>query len=482
LERILANGKHLLGLINEILDLSKIEARKIELVNTAVALDGLVRETVTQQEGQVRDRPVKLIAEIPATVAPLQTDPQRLKQVIINLIGNALKFTERGSVTVRVIADPQTAEPSRIEVVDTGIGIPQDRLGVIFEAFQQADPGTARKYGGTGLGLTISQALCLLMGYRIEVASEVGAGSIFTVLLRPGKVAAGRRPGAPAAALVAAIGEAEPVREKPVEAAVPVELKGKTVLIIDDEADSRMLLRHTIEEAGCQVIGASSGAEGLRLAREHRPHLISVDLLMPSMSGWEVVRALKADPELQSIPVIVVSVVANENKGRVFGTVDVLQKPISREDLLGVLHRNLRASRPRILVVEDEADARQVLVSFLEECEAEVRTAANGREALDRLSESVPDLILLDLIMPVMDGMAFLNTVRLEPRWQNIPIAVITAKDLSGAEIQQLQQQTLEVISKAEAFAGDLKRLLERLLQRAEVVRAAGQAVKPPGA
>jgi PAS domain S-box-containing protein len=478
LERIVANGKHLLGLINEILDLSKIEAHKIDLVVTPVDLSELVRETVTQQEGQVRDKPVKLIAELPPKVAPLLTDPQRLKQVIINLIGNALKFTEQGSVTVRVVTEPGTNEPRGIEVTDTGIGIAQDRLGVIFEAFQQADAGTSRKYGGTGLGLTISQALCQLMGFRIQVSSKVGVGSTFSVLLNPGAVAA-QSPAAPTTVLPTPAHAPEMAREK--VATAPVDLKTKLVLIIDDEEDSRVLLTHTVEEAGCRVIGASSGEEGLSLARSLHPDLISVDLLMPGLSGWELVRRIKADPELRSIPVIVVSVIASENTGRVFGVVDVRQKPISREDLLAVLHCNLSASRPRILVVDDDPDIRQILTSYLIDSGAQVRTAANGREALEQLEEGLPDLILLDLIMPVMDGMTFLDALRLHPRWQNIAVAVITSKDLTAEEIQRLKQESLEVVPKAAVFNGELKQLLQRLLQRAAFARTSGQAEAKTG-
>jgi CheY-like chemotaxis protein len=455
------------------LDLSKIEAHKIELAVTPVDLSELVRETVTQQEGQVRDKPVKLVAEIPPKVATLQTDPQRLKQVIINLIGNALKFTERGSVTVRVVTEPGTDAPRRIDVTDTGIGIPQDRLGVIFEAFQQADASTSRRYGGTGLGLTISQALCQLMGYRIEVSSQVGAGSTFSVLLNPGAVAA-HNLAAPTTALPAPARAPETAREN--VAPATVDLKSKVVLIIDDEEDSRVLLKHTVEEAGFRVIGAGSGEEGLSLARSLHPDLISVDLLMPGLSGWELVRRIKADPELRSIPVIVVSVIASENTGRMFGVVDVLQKPISREDLLAVLHCNLSAPRPTILVVDDDPDIRQILTSYLLDSGAQVRTAANGGEALEQLEEGLPDLILLDLIMPVMDGMTFLDALRLHPRWQNIAVAVITSKDLTAEETQRLKQETLEVVPKAAVFNGELKQLLQRLLQRAALARTSGQA------
>jgi PAS domain S-box-containing protein len=184
LERVQVNGRHLLALINDMLDVSKIEAQKVELQLGPVNLGSLIRETVAQQESLLGDRPIRFVAEVPAEVAPIRTDAEKLRQVIINLIGNALKFTEQGSVTVRVRTETDH-QPSRIEVVDTGIGIPREKLGLIFEAFQQADASTARKYGGTGLGLTISQALCRLMGFRIEVASEVGRGSTFSIVLSP---------------------------------------------------------------------------------------------------------------------------------------------------------------------------------------------------------------------------------------------------------------------------------------------------------
>ena len=451
LERIVANGKHLLALINQILDLSKIEARKVELQLAPVALDGLVRETVAQEEGLVRDRPILLLSELPASVAPLVTDAEKLKQVLINLIGNSLKFTETGSVTVRVKTDPATHQPTQIDVVDTGIGIPHDKLRVIFEAFQQAEAGTARKYGGTGLGLTISLALCQLMGYRIEVTSEPGRGSTFSVMLNPSS-------GTPARTSAPAANAAPPA------VALPAALQRKRVLVIDDELDSRTLLEHMIEEFGCGVIVAPSGEEGLRMAREFRPHLITVDLMMPLVDGWDVVRALKADPQLRDIPVVVVSVVAGENRGRILGAVDVLQKPVAREDLLAALQRNLPHGKPRILVVDDDADARRVLVTQLEEASSEIRTAAHGREALDVLKEFLPDLIVLDLIMPVMDGTSFLNALRAEPRFARVAVVVITGKELTLSETEHLRLQTREVLRKADVFASDLKRLLAGLL------------------
>ena len=453
LDRIAANGKHLLSLINEILDLSKIEARKIELQIAPVALDELIRETVAQQEGLVRDKPVQLLAELPATVAPFATDASKLRQIIINLIGNALKFTERGSVTVRVVTDPDDHHPLRIDVTDTGIGIPQDKLALIFEAFQQAEAGTARKYGGTGLGLTISQALCRLMGYHITVSSEVGRGSTFSIQLAPTPEVATGIP-------VVMLPVQPTVRPVKTESALP----GRRVLVIDDEPDSRILLAHMIAECGCQVLSASSGAQGLQMAREYRPDLITLDLMMPSMDGWQVVRAFKADLELSHIPVVIVSVVAAENRGHIFGAVDVLQKPVARQELLDVLQRILPRAQPRVLVVDDDPDVHQMIAAQLQGEVAEIRFAFNGRDALALLEQFTPDLVLLDLMMPVMNGMGFFNALRHDPRFQQLPVVVITAKELTAAETGQLKMEALRVLNKAEVFAGELKRVLEELL------------------
>ena len=449
LDRIVANGKHLLALINQILDLSKIEARKVELQLGSVALEALVRETIAQQESLTKDRPVELVAELPAVLAPLQTDADKLKQVLINLIGNALKFTERGRVTVRVVTAPGTNSPSRIEVSDTGIGIPKEKLGVIFQAFQQAEAGTARKYGGTGLGLTISQALCQLMGYRIEVTSQPGAGSTFSVVLT-------RPPETTVAGSATAVTPVPPLALIDPAAA----LKGKLVLVIDDELDSRTLLEHMIREFGCQVIAANSGEQGLHMAREFQPQLITVDLMMPLVDGWEVVRALKADPQLRAIPVVVVSVVARENRGQILGAVDVLQKPVGRDDLRAVLQRSLPSAKPKVLVVDDADDARRVLALQLEGVAAEVRTATNGQEALDVMRNFVPDLILLDLTMPVMDGPTFLDVIRADARYRQIAVVVVTARELTVEETTRLRQKTQQVLKKSDVFAHDLKRLL----------------------
>ena len=460
LDRVQANGKHLLVLINEILDLSKIEAQKVELQIAPVALEVLVRETIAQQEGLVRDRPVELLADLPETIAPVQADAEKLRQVIINLIGNALKFTERGSVTVRVVTAPNDPKPVRIDVADTGIGIPPEKLGLIFEAFQQADSSVARKYGGTGLGLTISQALCGLMGFHIEVASEPGRGSTFSVVLgeRTDRIiaTAATPPAAPAASAGPGATASPTANERE-----------KLLLVIDDESDSRLLLTNLLEEFGYQVIAANSGEQGLRMAREFRPHIITVDLLMPQMDGAAVIRALKADPELRELPLVVVSIVAEERRGSILGSVDILEKPVARDALLAALERLHLPVNPKILVVDDEADAREIIRTQLAGQPVQLEMAADGRAALAVLENNSQDLVILDLIMPVLDGLACLDRIRGDSRFQQLPVLVVTAMVLSPLEKEQLRRQKLEFVKKAELSEPSFKLLLQRILQQA---------------
>ncbi len=327
LSRIAANGRHLLGLINDILDLSKIEAGHMSLELTDVALDALVHETVAEIEGQERDRTVTLRAELPAHVLTLETDEARMKQVLINLIGNALKFTEDGEVVVRLEAD-ETGRPTRLEVRDTGIGIPADRLDAIFNVFEQAESMITRRFGGTGLGLAISRSLCELMGHHLEVASIEGKGT--TMLIRLGDGAARSRMRTPSALPVQLRRSGAPAT--PASPASP-----QLVLVVDDDVDARVLLGNLLDEAGCRAVGASSGVEALRLARELRPAVIFLDLLLPKISGYDVLRILKSDDALRDTPVVVVSAVGTESRSALSGAAAILDKPVERDALFEVL-------------------------------------------------------------------------------------------------------------------------------------------------
>ncbi len=475
LQRVLANGKHLLELINEVLDLAKVEAGRMELVIEEVNLADLVVETVQQLEGQakVKEGGVELLADVPDEIALVETDSAKLKQVIINLVGNALKFTHDGSVTVRVDVGPDGRTPTAVAVQDTGIGIPEDRLEAIFEAFQQAEAGTSRKYGGTGLGLAISRSICLLMGYDLIVESRVGEGSTFSIVMgqratKPVRVedepeaegedesspAPEAAPRGPRAVRLPGPDDAPPLEPQP-------RMRDFQVLVVDDEKDSRVLMAHYLEDFGCQVIQATDGEEGLAAAREHRPDLITLDLMMPGMTGWEVLKQLKNDDELRHIPVVVVSIVAGEGRGRLLGAVDLVTKPFEREDLLRVLWRNLVRKRGgRILVADDDPVLRAKLVSWASKLGLETAVAEDGQEALDAVRREAPDAVLLDLGMPGMDGMTFLEKLRSNPLHAGLPVIVLTGRDLSEEERSSLGDTASAVLEKDEEMQERLKEIL----------------------
>jgi CheY-like chemotaxis protein len=303
------------------------------------------------------------------------------------------------------------------------------------------------------------------MGFHIEVTSEVGRGSTFSIILSGKRKIISAVPDEPAVKSSTEISAGQTTSE----------LRGKLVLVIDDESDSRVLLTNLLEEFGCQVIAANSGEQGLRMAREFRPQLITVDLLMPQMDGASVIRALKADPQLRAIPLVVVSIVAEERRGSILGAVDILEKPVAREELLAALRRSLLPAKAKILIVDDEEDARQILLSHLADAPVEVRTAANGKEALTALETFSADLVLLDLIMPVMDGVAFLDALRHDPRYQNLPVIVVTSKELSQAEKEELRRQTFEIVKKTELSEEKFKALLQRVLK----TQVAGERNQP---
>jgi PAS domain S-box-containing protein len=324
LTRIAANGRHLLGLINDILDLSKIEAGHMTLEVGPVALDALVRATVEEIEGQARDRAITLRAELPAHALPIQTDEARMKQVLINLIGNALKFTDAGEVIVRLVTD-DAGQPARLEVRDTGIGIPADRLDAIFNVFEQAESMITRRFGGTGLGLAISRSLCDLMGHRLEVKSVEGEGTTMVVLLGDGVSRSRMR--TPSAL------PAQPRRA----GLPPWPAAQHVVLVVDDDVDARVLLGNLLDETGCRAVGAATGVEALRLARELRPAIIFLDLLLPKISGYDVLRILQGDAALRDTPVVIVSAVGTESRSALIGVAAILDKPVDRDALFAVL-------------------------------------------------------------------------------------------------------------------------------------------------
>jgi two-component system sensor histidine kinase/response regulator len=466
LGRILDNGKHLLSLINQVLDLAKVEAGRMEVELVAVQLPQLVGETLTAVEGNLKNRDVHLVSDVPDPLAPLRTDFIKLKQILINLVGNALKFTDKGSVTIRVRARPGDHLPVAIEVIDTGVGIPADKIDKVFQAFQQADNTTSRKYGGTGLGLTIARSLSELLGYHIEVESEVGKGSTFRIVLSP----AGSKPARTSRSIPIPVA-VQPTRILEAASAPISPSEGTVVLVIDDELDARTLMMHYLEECGCRVLTAGCGVHGLRMAREFRPSLITLDLMMPGMDGFQVLRALKVDPDLCDIPVVVVSIVASERRGLLLGAVDVMDKPVSRESLQNLLERNQLHGKGKVLVIEENSNARSKLAEALRQETLDVRLALNGDDALRLMDDYCPDVILLDLKTEDRSGWDFLERLRQGRKCPSSQVIVMTAVDLCDARMEDLCTQVRAVLKKEGEFVAELKQVVGEVLERKKASR-----------
>jgi GAF domain-containing protein/CheY-like chemotaxis protein len=429
LKKINAAGKHLLELINAVLDLSKIEAGKMELYLESFDVAGLVRDIAAVIQPLAGKNANRLDVRCPAEIGSMHADLTKVRQALFNLLSNACKFTERGTVALSVAREATDgADRLVFSVSDTGIGMTPEQLGKLFAAFTQADAATTRRFGGTGLGLALSRRLCRMMGGDVTAESESGHGSTFTIRL-PARVA-----------------EAVEEPPAPTPAAEPVQAGVGTVLVIDDEAAVRDLMQRFLTKEGFRVVPAAGGEEGLRRAREIRPDAITLDVMMPGMDGWAVLTALKADPELADTPVIMLTIVDDKNLGYALGASDYLTKPIDRERLTAVLRQH-RRDRP-VLVVDDDDNVRQLLRRMLEPEGYTVVEAENGRAALERLRDVTPSVVLLDLMMPEMDGFEFVTEFRRRETWRAIPIVVITAKDLSGAERERLNGYVHKILQK----------------------------------
>jgi len=451
LRKINAAGKHLLELINAVLDLSKIEAGKMELYLESFDVAGLVHDITAVVQPLAAKNGNQLDARCPAAIGTMHADLTKVRQALFNLLSNACKFTERGTVSLAVARETADGhEWMAFSVSDTGIGMTPEQVAKLFEAFTQADAATTRRFGGTGLGLALSRRLCRMMGGDITVDSESGRGSTFTIRL-PARVA-------------------EPAEETvvPPEAAESRTPGVGTVLVIDDEAAVRDLMQRFLAKEGFRVVTASGGEEGLRRARELRPDAITLDVMMPGMDGWAVLSALKADPIVSDIPVVMLTIVDDKNLGYALGAADYLTKPIDRERLVAALRQH-RSDRP-VLVVDDDPDIRALLRRMLEPEGYTVIEAENGRTALARLREAAPSVVLLDLMMPEMDGFEFVAEFRRHEPWRAIPIVVITAKDLTREDRERLNGYVQKILQKG-AYGRDELLAEVRELVAASVAR-----------
>jgi signal transduction histidine kinase/DNA-binding response OmpR family regulator len=460
LKKIHAAGKHLLALINDILDLSKIEAGKMDLYLEDFLVRDTVQDVVTTMKPLVDKNENVLEIEIAPEISVMHADVTKVRQGLFNLLSNACKFTKQGTIYLRVLPEEINGRPAAaFHVKDSGIGMTPAQVSKVFEAFTQADESTTRKYGGTGLGLTITRKFCEMMGGSIGVESEYGKGTTFTIRL-PIQV---EKPKTAAAA-----------PEKAREAAAPSgPAGGASVLVIDDDAVSQDLVRTMLVKEGYRVTIAGNGEDGLRIAKELHPDIITLDIAMPKMDGWSVLSALKADPAVADIPVVMVTMVDNKSMGFALGASEYLNKPINRERLVAVMRKYSPIRNGNyVLVVEDDPATREIMQAMLDKDGWQVRTAANGLLALDTVATELPGLILLDLMMPEMDGFTFLEEFRKAPQARNVPVIVLTAKDLTPEDRQRLNLSVERILQKGESVDSELRSLIAERLGKARLASA----------
>ena len=436
LDRVVGAGRHLLGLINDILDLSKIEAGKMDIHLEEFAIAPLIADAVKTVETLATKNNNRLVVDCPPTIGVIQADQTRVRQALLNLLSNANKFTERGTVTVKAERHQDAGRDwITIAVSDTGIGLTPEQVGKLFREFSQADSSTTRKYGGTGLGLAISRRFCQLMDGDITVESELGRGSTFTI----------RLPASAATEAPAAVHRAAPapsIKTGPGNAPL--------ILIIDDDATVREVIGRFLEREGFSVAKADGGKEGLRLARELHPAAVTLDIMMPDLDGWTVLAAIKGDPHLVDLPVVLMTIVDEKNRGYALGATNYLVKPVDRQKLINVLHALCGPAGRPLLMVDDDDHGRGQMRTALEQQGWKVTEASDGRDALTRLNEAKPDVVILDLMMPEMDGFEFLEEMRRNAEWRDIPVVVVTAKDLTDADRLRLNGSVERIIQKTD--------------------------------
>lgn len=460
LDRICKASKHLLRLINDILDLSKVEAEKVDLYPEEIDVAEFMEDVSNGVGPLMENNGNTLEVEVDNQITSIVNDVTRLRQVVLNLISNAAKFTQDGTVRVTLRRYARNEIPwLDIAVSDTGIGMSPEQMNLVFQPFTQADASTTRKYGGTGLGLAISKSYCEMMGGTIRVESEEGKGSTFTV-----QIPASIKPV-----------EAEPAGEEDetaqVEAvkSVTTAAKDSVVLVIDDDSSARDLLQRLLEREGYRVFTSDRGKSGLSMAREVRPDVITLDALMPEMDGWTVLGELKKDPELAAIPVVMVSFVDEPGKGLALGAAEYITKPVKRRHLLDVLARLERTAGMEVLVVEDDEDTRTLVCSWLEKEGWKAHCAVNGREGLEMFRQLRPSVVLLDLMMPEVDGFEFLGTLRCEFPDDDSSVIVITAKELFPEDLKRLNGSVEKIIQKSQAPGRQLLHEIARHLDKQRI-------------
>ncbi|HEX8736107.1 MAG TPA: response regulator [Pyrinomonadaceae bacterium] len=467
LERILRNGRHLLSLIDEVLDLSKIEAGRLTLHLEHFDIPELIEKTFGNLESLALGKNLKYSLKIAGEFPFAYSDPARIRQILLNLFSNAIKFTDEGSIDVELRSSDK--QKWQVLVRDTGVGIKAENIDKVFERFRQVDGSYTRLVGGFGLGLAISQQLAGLLGGAITVESDYKKGSTF-ILTLPFAVPQARE------TLIAVSGQPQELSvlieagKKDDKKTVETTDEKPLILVIDDIPDSTRLLTETLENAGYRVQVAHTGAEGILLARKLQPVAVTLDVMMPGMDGWRVLQAMKTDSQLAQIPVVVVSIVDNKPLGYRLGASGYLVKPVEPTNLLNTLSTVMTAPGEKaneyILVVDDEYGVRELLISALKQGGYKTRSAASGELAFSMATKRPPLAILTDLHMPGgMSGFELIARLRSEPQTAQTPIVVITGKDLLAEDRHFISGQIADVIRKGDLMLSNLDERLRETLE-----------------
>jgi signal transduction histidine kinase/DNA-binding response OmpR family regulator/HAMP domain-containing protein len=454
MEKVLKNGKHLLELINDILDFSKIEAGRTPINFSTDEIGNVISNAMVTVEPMITPKGVKLVQEVEPELPTLNTDTLKVKQILLNLLSNAAKFTDEGSI---VVSAKKQGDMISVTVKDDGIGIEPKNLERVFEEFSQIDSSSSRKYKGTGLGLPIARNYARLLGGDLTVRSEFGKGSIFTLVIppefpkerlqKPSEEAVPAKAGPVAAPITApAVQQAKKsIPEKSV-----TQTSSILVLCIDDDAEVIDLLRRYLVPEGYSVQGASSGEEGIRLARELRPAVITLDIMMPEKDGWQVLRELKSNPSTKDIPVIIHSIIENRPLALSLGALEVIAKPSEPRKVLSVVERACRSKNQPIMIVDDNQDFAESLKVLLQADGYRAVALNSGEDALKNIESINPSLLFLDLLMPGIDGFSVLKQLRSKERWHDLPIVVLSGADITNDQRQSINRFTQEFIEKGQ--------------------------------
>lgn len=460
------NGKNLLALINDILDLSKIEAGHVDIRPKQFAMNATLNMIAERLKPIVRKKNVAMIINYEAQSALIQSDEKRVHQILQNIISNAVKFTNKGKVTITTHCDETFFY---VDVADTGIGISENQLPYIFDEFRQADGSSSRKFEGTGLGLAIASKAAKLLGGDVSVKSTINKGSVFT--LRLPKVWTGKRPDNN---LAESMSRSLPAAEKTVP---PINSYGESankIIVVDDDPEAARLISDSLLQEGYHTIIASSGKDVFGLALKHHPLAITLDIIMPDMDGWEVLKKLKRERQTKDIPVIIVSISEDKETGVALGAMGYVTKPVNKDALICEIKKSVAPQTASlegvsVMIVDDDFIVRKDLKQIVEKEGMDAVVAEGGRQCIDYVLKKCPDVLVLDLMMPEMDGFEVIRLLRSNPDTMKLPIIIVTAKELSETEKKQLNGNVSTVLAKSDVTRLVLLEEIKNILMEIEV-------------